>query len=91
MQAHLSALHGEMWEVITNRPVKIWTVNPASVLNPDVPRYLEKLYHEWTNTRNSLDNIANDIFFKVVDETILPMIDKLESGMEIWDVHFSDR
>lgn len=87
MQTHLYALHNKMWDVITNRSVKIWMVNLAwSTLNPDAPRYLEKSYQEWTNEnrkRNNFDNIAKDILFKVVDETIFPKIHKLELTKEI--------
>ncbi|XP_031095135.1 uncharacterized protein LOC115999425 [Ipomoea triloba] len=88
MQVHLSALRDEMWEVISNGPVEILNANTAFVLSPDAPQYIQKRKPEWTSNdriRNNLNNIAKDILFKAVDDTIFPKIRKCKTAKEIWE------
>lgn len=75
MQVHLSVLHDKMWEVISTEPLEILKVNTTSLLSPDAPQYVEKPKLKWTSDDriwNNHDGIANDIIFKVVDDTIFP-------------------
>ncbi|XP_031112005.1 uncharacterized protein LOC116015977 [Ipomoea triloba] len=89
MQVHLSALHDEMWDVISDGPILIMKVNPSSILSPDRPQYVSKPKMEWTSNdrlRSNLDNIAKDILFKAVDDTIFPKIRKCKTTKDLWDV-----
>ncbi|XP_031121052.1 uncharacterized protein LOC116024300 [Ipomoea triloba] len=77
-----------MWEVISNGPIEILKANTAFVLSPDAPQYIQKPKPEWISDdriRNNLDNIANDILFKAVDDTIFPKIRKCKTAKEIWE------
>ncbi|XP_031106188.1 uncharacterized protein LOC116010825 [Ipomoea triloba] len=85
---HLSALHDEMWDVISDGPIEIMKVNPSSILSPDGPQYVSKPKMEWTSDdrlRSNLDNIAKDILFKAVDDTIFPKIRKCKTAKDVWD------
>lgn len=67
-------------EVITEGPIQIMMLNAhATTHGPDAPEYVSKPKHAWTSedkTRNTLDIIANDILFQIVDETLFPRIRK---------------
>ena len=88
MLAYLSALHDEMAEVIKTGPVKIVMVNTAAEQTKDTPKYVPKPREEWTSDdrkRNNLDNIAKDILFRAIDETIFPKVRKCTTAKEVWD------
>ncbi|XP_031131738.1 uncharacterized protein LOC116033121 [Ipomoea triloba] len=78
-----------MWDVISDGPIEIMKVNPSSILSPDGPQYVSKPKMEWTSDdrlRSNLDNIAKDILFKAVDDTIFPKIRKCKTAKDVWDV-----
>ncbi|XP_031124300.1 uncharacterized protein LOC116027010 [Ipomoea triloba] len=89
MQVYLSALHDEMWEVISDGPIKILKVNPSSEQSSTTPSYISKQKVEWTpedRIRNNLDNIAMDILFKAIDDATFPRVRKCKTAKEVWEV-----
>ncbi|XP_031112035.1 uncharacterized protein LOC116016007 [Ipomoea triloba] len=90
MQAHLSAMHDEMWDVITDGPIQILQVNPNRVAtDPTSPAMIPKeksLLTTEERTRVNLDNIAEDILYKALDESLFPRVRKCKNDKDIWDV-----
>ncbi|XP_031105321.1 uncharacterized protein LOC116010177 [Ipomoea triloba] len=90
MQAHLSGIHDEMWDVIIDGPIKILQVNPNRIpTDPTSPEMIPKdksLLTTEERTRVNLDNIAMDILYKSLDESLFPRVRKCKSAKEIWDV-----
>ncbi|XP_031108643.1 uncharacterized protein LOC116013129 [Ipomoea triloba] len=77
-----------MWKVISTRLIEIFKDNAEFVLSPDAPQYVQQPKSEWTSEdriRNNLGNIANDIIFKAIDDTIIPKIRKCTTTKEIWE------
>ncbi|KZT76077.1 hypothetical protein F511_46898 [Dorcoceras hygrometricum] len=48
MQAHLAAQNDDMWEVMTNGPLKIMKANPAFAITGGAPEWIEKSRAEYT-------------------------------------------
>ncbi|XP_031127499.1 uncharacterized protein LOC116029588 [Ipomoea triloba] len=67
MHAHLSVIHDEMWDVITDGPIKILQLTTEE------------------RTRSNLDNIAKDILYKALDESLFPRVRKCKPAKDIWD------
>ncbi|XP_031124231.1 uncharacterized protein LOC116026944 [Ipomoea triloba] len=90
MQAHLSAIHDEMWDVITGGPIKILQVKPNRIpTDPTSPEMIPKeksLLTTEERTQVNLDNIAKDILYKALDESLFPRVRKCKSAKDIWDV-----
>ncbi|XP_031124385.1 uncharacterized protein LOC116027100 [Ipomoea triloba] len=90
MQAHLSAMQDEMWDVITDGPIQILQVNPNRVAtDPTSPAMIPKeksLLTTEERTRVNLDNIAKDILYKALDESLFPRVRKCKTAKDIWDV-----
>ncbi|XP_031121070.1 uncharacterized protein LOC116024315 [Ipomoea triloba] len=90
MQAHLSAIHDEMWDVITDGPIEIMMVNPnhAAEGGATAPEMITKpkpSYSPEERTRSNLDNISRDILYKTLDETLFPRVRKCKTAKEIWE------
>ncbi|KZT75483.1 hypothetical protein F511_47495 [Dorcoceras hygrometricum] len=71
MQAHLAAMDDEMWNVITDRPLKIMKPNLAFSVSNGEAQFLQKARHEYTNDdkkKANLDNVARDILYKTLDK-----------------------
>ncbi|XP_031106289.1 uncharacterized protein LOC116010936 [Ipomoea triloba] len=89
MQAHLSAIHDEMWDVITDGPIKILQVNTNRAADdPTSPAMIPKdksLLTTEERTRANLDNIVKDILYKALDESLFPRVRKCKSAKDIWD------
>ncbi|XP_031127580.1 uncharacterized protein LOC116029672 [Ipomoea triloba] len=90
MHAHLSAMHDEMWDVITDGPIQILQVNPNRIpTDPTSPEMIPKeksLLTTEERTRVNLDNIAKDILYKALDESLFPRVRKCKNAKDIWDV-----
>lgn len=87
MQAHLAAMRDEMLDVIVEGPLVIMKVNPAA-REVSAPAHILKSKMEWaTEDRkwNNLDNVAREILFKVVDDTIFSRIHSGKTIKEVWD------
>ncbi|KZV52876.1 hypothetical protein F511_15025 [Dorcoceras hygrometricum] len=59
MQAHLAAMDDEMWNVITDGPLKIMKPNLAFSVSNGEAQFLEKARHEYTNDDKKKDNLDN--------------------------------
>ncbi|KZV35939.1 hypothetical protein F511_23952 [Dorcoceras hygrometricum] len=73
MQAHLAAQNDDMWEVITNGPLKIMKANPTFAITGGAPEWIEKSRAEYTTEdkkKANLDNVAKDILYKTLDKDI---------------------
>ncbi|XP_019184417.1 PREDICTED: uncharacterized protein LOC109179376 [Ipomoea nil] len=93
MQAHLSAIHDEMWDVIEDGPIVIMTVNTQASdqgAYPEVmiPKPKSQLSPE-ERTRTNLDNVAQDILYKYLDDSLFPKVRKCKTAKEIWDTLMS--
>ncbi|XP_031090987.1 uncharacterized protein LOC115995985 [Ipomoea triloba] len=89
MQTHLSAIHDEMWDVITGGPIQILEVNSnRAVEGPTTAEMRPKEKSSLTTeerTRANLVNIARDILYKALDKSLFPRVRKCKSAKEIWD------
>ncbi|XP_031090845.1 uncharacterized protein LOC115995834 [Ipomoea triloba] len=83
-------MHDEMWDVITDGPIQILQVNPNRVAtDPTSPEMIPKeksLLTTEERTRVNLDNIAKDILYKALDESLFPRVRKCKNAKDIWDV-----
>ncbi|XP_019157180.1 PREDICTED: uncharacterized protein LOC109153771 [Ipomoea nil] len=89
MQAHLSAIHDEMWGVIENGPIMITMVNTqaaAQGADPTVliPKPKSQLTSE-EKTRANLNNVVRDILYKCLDDSLFPRVRKCKTTKQIWD------
>ncbi|VFQ68785.1 unnamed protein product [Cuscuta campestris] len=88
MEAHLYALHGCMWMVLEDGPLKIQMENPER--NPathDVVKYIPKPKEKWDDRdckKHNLDNVAKAGIFKTLDPITFSKIKHLKTAMEIW-------
>ncbi|XP_031131682.1 uncharacterized protein LOC116033067 [Ipomoea triloba] len=89
MHAHLSAIHDEMWDIITIGLIEILEVNPnRAVEGPEAVEMRPKAKSSLTTkerSRANLDNIARDILYKALDELLFPRVRKCKTAKEIWD------
>ncbi|XP_031108439.1 uncharacterized protein LOC116012908 [Ipomoea triloba] len=89
MQAHLSAIQNEMLDVITDGLIQILEVNPNRAAEGSTTREMrpKEKFSLTTKerTRANLDNIARDILYKALDESLFPRVRKCKSAKEIWD------
>lgn len=76
MQSHLLAIHDEMRNVITDRPIEILEVNPNRVVEgPSAAEMIPKPKASLTfeeRTRSNLNNIARDKLYKALNESLFP-------------------
>lgn len=85
MQAHLSAMHDEMWIVIIEGPQPIMNVNTIAEQTSDTPWYTEK---EWTyadRRKNNLDNFAKTTIYYALDKTMLGKDKHCRTAKQIWE------
>ncbi|KZV42377.1 hypothetical protein F511_40661 [Dorcoceras hygrometricum] len=88
MQAHLAAQNDDMWEVITNGPLKIMKANPAFAITGGAPEWIEKSRAEYTTEdkkKANLDNVAKDILYKTLDKDMFSYIKTCATAKEIWE------
>ncbi|KZV25547.1 hypothetical protein F511_09275 [Dorcoceras hygrometricum] len=88
MQAHLAAQNDDMWEVITNRPLKIMKANPAFAITGGAPEWIEKSRVEYTTEdkkKANLDNVAKDILYKTLENDMFSYIITCATAKEIWE------
>ncbi|XP_019173814.1 PREDICTED: uncharacterized protein LOC109169386 [Ipomoea nil] len=90
MQAHLSAIHDEMWDVITTGPITVMLVNTQAAAQGDgaepmIPKPKAQLNSN-EKTRANLDNVARDILYKSLDDSLFLKVRKCTTAMEIWNV-----
>ncbi|XP_019171997.1 PREDICTED: uncharacterized protein LOC109167438 [Ipomoea nil] len=90
MQAHLSAIHDEMWDVIITGPITVMMVNTqadaqGADAEPMIPKPKSQLNYD-EKTRENLDNVARDILYKSLDDSLFPRVRKCKTAMEIWNV-----
>ncbi|XP_031099820.1 uncharacterized protein LOC116004021 [Ipomoea triloba] len=83
-------MHDEMWDVITDGPIQILQVNPNRVAidrtSPEMIPKEKSLLTTEERTRVNLDNIAKDILYKALDESLFPRVRKCKNAKDIWDV-----
>ena len=88
MQVHLAAMTNEMWDVIQYGPIIIQKENPEHAHDPNAPRFLPKDRAEWNTEdrrRSNLDNQANDVLYRSLDQPMFCKIKLCKSAKEIWD------
>ncbi|KZV38213.1 hypothetical protein F511_25727 [Dorcoceras hygrometricum] len=88
MQAHLAAQDDDMWEVITNGPLKIMKANPFFSITGGAPEWIEKSRLEYTTEdkkKANLDNVAKDILYKTLDNDMFSYIKTCATAKEIWE------
>ncbi|XP_019184864.1 PREDICTED: uncharacterized protein LOC109179841 [Ipomoea nil] len=89
MYAHLSAIQDEMWDVIIDGPITVMMVNAnaaAQGADPEqlIPKPKEQLTTE-ERTQANLDNVARDILYKSLDESLFPRVRKCTTAWDIWN------
>ncbi|XP_019160039.1 PREDICTED: uncharacterized protein LOC109156643 [Ipomoea nil] len=90
MQALLSSIHDEMWDVITTGPITIMMANTQAAAQGAgaeqmVPKPKSQLTTE-ERTRANLDNVAQNILYNSLDDSLFPRVRKCKNAMEIWNV-----
>ncbi|KZV24057.1 hypothetical protein F511_41330 [Dorcoceras hygrometricum] len=88
MQAHLAAQNDDMWEVITNGPLKIMKANPAFAITGGAPEWIKKSrveYNTEDKKKANLDNVAKDILYKELDNDMFSYIKTCANAKEIWE------
>ncbi|KZV55850.1 hypothetical protein F511_18314 [Dorcoceras hygrometricum] len=86
MKAHLVAQDDDMWFVITDGPIKIMNPNTAIAILDGVPQWTEKPRMEWKSEdkkKSNMDNVANDILYKTLDNNMFSKIQTCTTAKEI--------
>ncbi|XP_019153476.1 PREDICTED: uncharacterized protein LOC109149937 [Ipomoea nil] len=93
MQAHLSAIHDKMWDVISESPIVVMMVNTeAAAQGADGEAMIPKPKSQLTSdekARANLDNVALDILYKSLDDSLFPRVRKCTTAKQIWDTLMS--
>ncbi|XP_019155264.1 PREDICTED: uncharacterized protein LOC109152145 [Ipomoea nil] len=93
MQIHISAIHDEMWDVIKEGPIIVMMVNTqAAAQGADLEVMIPKPKSQLTSNekaRANLDNVARDILYKSLDDSLFPRVRKCTTAKEIWDTLMS--
>lgn len=87
MQAHLAAMHDEKLNVILEGSLAIMKFNPTT-REVGSPTHISTPKKEWITgdgKRNNLDNVAKDILFNAVDDTIFSRIRNGKIAKEVRD------
>lgn len=74
--AHMAAFHDEMLDILLERQIMIMKVNPTA-RKANAPSHIPKPKMDWIakdRRRNNLNNVAKDLLFKAVDDTIFSRI-----------------
>jgi hypothetical protein len=88
MQAHLAAMHDEMWSVIEEGPPEITKVNTDVAVAQGAPQIIPNPRSEWTideKKKANLDNIARNVLYTTMDKTVFSKIKSCKTAKEIWD------
>ncbi|XP_019151906.1 PREDICTED: uncharacterized protein LOC109148626 [Ipomoea nil] len=90
MQAHFSAIHDEMWDVICTGPITVMMVNTNAAAQgagaePMIPKPKAQLNSD-EKARANLDNVARDILYKSLDDSMFLRVRKCTTAMKIWNV-----
>ncbi|XP_019171991.1 PREDICTED: uncharacterized protein LOC109167432 [Ipomoea nil] len=92
-QAHLSAIYDEMWDLISGGPIVVMMVNTqkaAQGADPETMIPKPKSQHTSDEkTRANLDNVARDILFKSLDDSLFQKVRKCTTAKQIWDTLMS--
>ncbi|XP_019154262.1 PREDICTED: uncharacterized protein LOC109150732 [Ipomoea nil] len=90
MQALLCSIHDEMWDVITTGPITVMMANTqAAAQGAGAEQIIPKPKDQYTSedrTRANLDNIARNILYNSLDESLFPRVRKCKNAMKIWNV-----
>ncbi|XP_019184984.1 PREDICTED: uncharacterized protein LOC109179964 [Ipomoea nil] len=90
MQAHLLAIHDEMWDVIEDGPIVVMMVNTQAAAEGEDPEVMiPKPKSQLTSdekTRANLDNVARDILYKSLDDSLFPRVRKCKTAKETWNI-----
>ncbi|XP_019150173.1 PREDICTED: uncharacterized protein LOC109146979 [Ipomoea nil] len=90
MQALLCSIHDEMWDVITTGRITVMTVNTqAAAQGAGAEQMIPKPKDSYTSeerTRANLDNVARNILYNSLDDSLFPRVRKCKNAMEIWNV-----
>ncbi|XP_019183756.1 PREDICTED: uncharacterized protein LOC109178675 [Ipomoea nil] len=90
MQALLCSIHDEMWDVITTRPIIVMMVNTqVAAQGAGAEQMIPKPKDQYTSeerTRANLDNVARNILYNSLDDSLFPRVRKCKNAMEIWKV-----
>ncbi|XP_019158569.1 PREDICTED: uncharacterized protein LOC109155339 [Ipomoea nil] len=90
MQTLLSSIHDEMWDVITTGPITVMMANTqAAAQGPGAAQMIPKPKYQLTSeerTRANLDNVARNILYNSLDDSLFPRVRKCKNAMEIWNV-----
>ncbi|XP_019159982.1 PREDICTED: uncharacterized protein LOC109156585 [Ipomoea nil] len=79
-----------MWDVITTGPIIVMMVNTQAAAQgayaePMIPKPKSQLNSN-EKSRANLDNVARDILYKSLDDSLFPRVRKCKTAMEIWNV-----
>ncbi|XP_019175635.1 PREDICTED: uncharacterized protein LOC109170956 [Ipomoea nil] len=93
MQAHLSAIHDEMWDVISTGPIVVMMVKTeAAAQGADPKALIPKPKSQLTSdekTRANLNNVARDILYKSLYDSLFLRVQKCTTTKQIWDTLMS--
>ena len=84
MQVYLEAQNDDLWNVITEGPTKTSVTTP---LEDDSQMMVNPLY-EWTavdKKKAKIDNMAKNILYKALDDSLFNRIKLCSSAKEIWE------
>ena len=84
MQVYLAAQNDDIWNVITEGPIKTLVTTP---LEDDSQMMVNPLY-EWTavdKKKAKIDNMAKNILYKALDDSMFKRIKLCSSAKEIWE------
>ncbi|XP_019184051.1 PREDICTED: uncharacterized protein LOC109178958 [Ipomoea nil] len=90
MQALLCSIHDEMWDVITTGPITVIMTNTqAAAQGAGAEQMIPKPKDSYTSeerTRANMDNVARNILYNSLDDSLFPRVRKCKNAMEIWNV-----
>ncbi|XP_019170450.1 PREDICTED: uncharacterized protein LOC109166021 [Ipomoea nil] len=92
-QAHLSAIHDEMWDMISEGPIIVMMVNTqAAAQGVDAEAMILKPKSQLTSdekNRANLDNVTQDILYKSLDDSLFSRVRKCTTANQIWNTLMS--
>ncbi|XP_073300507.1 uncharacterized protein [Primulina huaijiensis] len=89
MHAHLAAQDDDMWDVITDGPMRILKANTAVAITDGERHRIEKPREEWTaedKRKANLENVAKDILYKTLEKITFSKIKMCRTTKEICEI-----
>ncbi|XP_019195720.1 PREDICTED: uncharacterized protein LOC109189564 [Ipomoea nil] len=90
MQALRCSIHDEMCDVITTGPITVMMANTqATAQGAGAEQMIPKPKDQYISeerTRENLDNVARNILYNSLDNSLFPRVRKCKNAVEIWNV-----